>query len=102
MDDPDAVTVLDRTTGDDGKPRLRSVHTHPHCDGRRPFARVEILYDPETQYPIEISSYDWPAAGHSGELELAEKYVYDDLRFDARLTATDFDPKNPDYAFMRF
>ena len=99
--DPDAVTILDRTTGADGKPRLRSVHTHSHRDGR-PFARVEVLYDPETQYPIEISSYDWPEPGHAGELELAEKYAYDDVRFDASLTASDFDPKNPDYAFMRF
>jgi hypothetical protein len=102
MGDPDATTVLDRTTGLDGRPRLRSVHTHTRPDGRRPFARVEVLYDPETQYPIEISSYDWPAAGHSGELELAEKYAYDDLNFDASFTASDFDPKNPDYAFMRF
>ena len=35
-------------------------------------------------------------------LELAEKYAYDDLRFDAPLNAWDFDPKNPEYAFMRF
>ena len=100
--DPDAVTIVDRVTGADGKVRFRSVHTHAYPDGRRPFARVEVLYDPETQYPIEISSYDWPAAGQSGDLELAEKYAYDDLKCDASLTATDFDPKNPDYAFMRF
>ncbi len=99
--DPAAVTILDRTTGADGRPRLRSVHTHSNRDGR-PFARVEILYDPATQYPIEISSYDWPESGDTGDLELAEKYAYDEVRFDANLTASDFDPKNPDYAFMRF
>ncbi len=100
--DAEALTVLDRTTGPDGKPRLRSVHTHPRNDGRRPFARVEVLYDPETQYPIEIFSYDWPAPDHAGELELAERYAYEDLKLGAPLTAADFDPTNPDYAFMRF
>lgn len=102
VDDAEARTLLDRTTGPDGKPRLRSVHTHPRDDGRRPFARVEILYDPETQYPIQITSYDWPAAGEDDELELAEMYAYDDLKLDAPLSAADFDPSNPAYAFMRF
>lgn len=102
MDDPDATTTLDRTTDADGKAWLRSVHTHSVADGSRPFARVEVLYDPKTQFPLRISSYDWPAPGHSGELELAERYTYDDLKLDAPLSQTDFDPTNPDYAFMRF
>ena len=102
MNDPDAETILDRTTDPDGKTWLRSIHTHNVADGSRPFARVEVLYDPATQFPLRISSYDWPAPGHSGELELAERYAYDDLKLDAPLTQTDFDPTNPDYAFMRF
>ena len=73
------------------------------ADGSRPFARVEILYDPVTQYPIKISSFDWPAPGHAGEFDLAERFGYSDINFDAVLTAyADFDPANPDYAFMRF
>jgi hypothetical protein len=100
--DDDAQTILDRITGPDGKPRYRSIHTHPLCDGRRPFARVEVLYDPETQYPIQITSYDWPAPGRTGDLELAERYIYEDLKLGVPLTAADFDPTNPDYAFMRF
>ncbi|WP_435007365.1 DUF1571 domain-containing protein [Tundrisphaera lichenicola] len=100
--DPDAETIVDRTTGPDGRPRLRSTHIHHRADGSRPFAKVVVLYDPETRIPIQISSYDWPASGGSGELELAERYTYDDLRLDATLTYSDFDPKNPDYAFMRF
>ena len=100
--DPHAQTIVDRTTGPDGRPRLRSTHIHGRDDGSRPFAKVVVLYDPETRIPIQISSYDWPASGGGGELELAERYTYDDLRLDATLTASDFDPKNPDYAFMRF
>ena len=74
LDDPDAVTILDRTTDAEGRPWLRSVHTHPHFDHRRPFARVEVLYDPETRLPLQIENYDWPEPGHQGELLLAERY----------------------------
>jgi len=102
MGDADAGTVLDRTTDAEGRAWLRSVHTHNLPNGTRPFARVEVLYDTETQYPLQISSYDWPGPGHSGDLELAERYRYDNLKLDAPLTATDFDPANPDYAFLRY
>jgi Protein of unknown function (DUF1571) len=102
MGDADAETTLDRTTDSEGRAWLRSVHTHSQANGTRPFARVEVLYDPVTHYPLRISSYDWPTPGHSGELELAERYAYDDLKLNAPLTATDFDPANPEYAFMRY
>jgi Protein of unknown function (DUF1571) len=102
MGDADATTTLDRTTDDEGRAWLRSVHTHGVADGSRPFVRVEVLYDPINQFPLRISSYDWPAPGRSGELELAERYAYDDLKLDAPLSAADFDLANPDYAFMRF
>lgn len=102
IDDPDARTVIDRTTDDEGRIWLRSVHTHGVADGSRPFARVEVLYDPATQFPLRISSYDWPSPGHVGELDLAERYAYEDLKIDAPLTAADFDPANPAYAFMRY
>ena len=62
-----------------------------------------MLYDPDTLYPVHISSFDWPAsADQAGELELAERYVYDDVRFDPAPSAIDFDPANPAYAFQRF
>ncbi len=102
MGDDDATTTLDRTTGLDGRPLLRSVHTHSKPDDGRPFAHVEVLYDPETQIPFQISSFDWPDPNHSGPLDLAEQYTYDDLKLNAPLTAADFDPTNPEYAFMRF
>ena len=102
LDDPDAETILDRVTDANGRPWLRSLHTHPHCDGRRPFARVEILYDPETRLPLRIDNYDWPAPGHEGELLLAERYIYEDVDLGAVLTGLDFDPANPAYAFRRY
>ena len=101
LKDPEAVTILDRTTDEQGRPWLRSVHTHPHANPDRPFARVEVLYDPETLIPVDIRNYDWPEPGHLGELALAEHYRYEDLNLNADLSALDFDPANPDYAFRR-
>ncbi len=102
MGDADAQTIIDRTTDAEGRTWLRSIHTHGVADGSRPFARVEVLYDLSTQFPLRISSYDWPAPGHVGELKLAERYAYDDLKLDAPLTSADFDPANPEYAFLRY
>ncbi len=102
LGDPEAVTVLDRTTDADGRSYLRSLHLHPHPAPDRPFARVEVLYDPETRFPIQVTNFDWPEPGHQGELPLAERYRYDDLDLDASLSALDFDPANPAYAFHRY
>jgi hypothetical protein len=102
LTDLDAVTILDRTTDSAGRPRLRSLHTHPHQKPDRPFARIEVLYDPGTWLPLQITSFDWPAPDQTGDLELAERYAYDDLQLDAPLDDLDFDPANPDYAFTRF
>jgi hypothetical protein len=100
--DPHAQTTLDRYTDTEGRLWLRSIHTHSVNDGSRPFTKVEILYDASTQFPLRIASYDWPAPGQTGELELAERYAYDDLNLDPHLTPADFDPANPEYAFMRY
>ena len=102
LQDPEAVTILDRTEGPDGRPLLRSVHTHPNRTPDRPFARVEVLYDPETWLPVQISNYDWPEPDRPDELPLAEEYAYRDLDLDADLGHLDFDPANPEYAFQRF
>ena len=61
-----------------------------------------VLYDPETFFPVEISNFDWPTPGHEGTLLLAEHYSYENLNFDVPLSALDFDPANPDYAFHRY
>jgi hypothetical protein len=100
--DPEAVTILDRATGPNGQPVLRSFHEHPHYQPDRPFARVEVLYDPETFLPIQITSFDWPSPDDPGHFPLAERYTYENLNLDAKLSDLDFDPANPAYAFHRF
>lgn len=102
LDDEEAVTILDRTTDSQGNPVLRSVHSHPTRNDARPFQRVEVLYDPETFIPCQITSYDWPEPGDGDSPRLAEKYAYDDVDLDAPLNNADFDPANPEYAFTRF
>jgi hypothetical protein len=101
LEDPEAVTILDRTTGPDGRPLLRSIHLHEHPNPSRPFARIEVLYDPATHFPVQISSYDWPQPGAAGE-PLVERYAYHGLVLDPPLTALDFDPANPAYEFLRY
>lgn len=102
LGEAEAATVLDRVTLDDGRTFLRSTHEHSKRNDGRPFQHVVILYDPTTQVPCQIQSFDWAAPGDSGPLKLAERYAYDDLHLGAPLTPMDFDPRNPDYAFLRF
>jgi len=103
LDDADSRTSLDTIRDAEGRDWYRSIHTHSNPKSKRPFARVEVLYDPETRLPRRIDSYDWPAAGHDDEpLRLAERYAYDDLDLAAPLSDLDFDPANPEYAFSRF
>ncbi|MEO6811573.1 MAG: DUF1571 domain-containing protein [Isosphaeraceae bacterium] len=100
--DAEAVTILDQWADDEGRPWLRSIHTHPVQEPERPFAKVEVLYHPETKLPWRITSYDWPKAGDSGDLNLAEQYTYDDLHLGDSFSDLDFDPANSAYAFTRF
>ena len=102
LKDAEAVTILDRTTDEKGHPRLRSVHRHPTPHQDRPFAHVEVLYDPESRIPMQISNYEWGGPENRDQLLLAERYLYEDLDLDAKLTALDFDPANPAYAFHRY
>jgi len=96
------VTILERVPGPDGRSWLRSLHLHQRKVASRPFARVEVLYDPDHHLPMRITNYDWPEPGHTGELPLAERYCYENLKLDVALTSLDFDPANPDYGFRRF
>lgn len=105
LEDEEAGTVLDRVTDEQGRTYLRSVHTHPRYQPERPFAYVEVLYDPQTKLPVQITGYDWTAPGAPDDPEnriLGERYRYDDLTLDAPLTDRDFDPTHPDYNFKRF
>jgi hypothetical protein len=100
---PEARTILDRWTDQDGRHWLRSIHIHPEQTSERPFRRVEVLYHSETRLPLRFTAFDWPDAQSAGEdLLLGERYSYDDLCLNAPLSTIDFDPENPAYHFHRF
>ncbi len=103
LTDPGAATILDRPTDPDGRPWLRSRHEMDREQPARPFARVEVHYDPDSLLPRRFVGYEWPRPGDSpAEYPMAESYAYDDLDLDVTLTDLDFDPANPAYAFSRF
>ena len=101
LTDDDATTVMDWATDGEGRLRPRSIHGHSIRTEERPFARVIVLYDPDTLLPYEFLGYDWPE-GPDAALQLGERYVYDNVELDAGLADIDFDPANTDYAFTRF
>jgi hypothetical protein len=75
-----------------------------------PVYRKSITYiDKELSLPICVRSFGWPedgteAAGDVAALDeatLIEYYGYTDIKFESRLTDTDFDKGNSDYTFRR-
>lgn len=54
--------------------------------------RLVIDQDPESKLLVQIRIYDW-------DDQLFEYYGYENLKLDAGLTDSDFDPENPDYHF---
>ncbi len=68
----------------------------------RPFKRIDVLYDPESLFPLGSAITTGPPDGGDGVPPLAERYTYEDLVLDAPLTADDFDPANPAYEFLRY
>lgn len=103
LEDHEAGTALETAIESDGQTYLKSIHTHHIQNPERPFAYVEVLYDPQTRIPVRFTGYEWPESGvWNGERILGEQYTYRDINFDAALTDLDFDPANPAYEFKRF
>jgi len=51
LEEPEEVTILDRTMTPDGKRWLRSTHIHPQFRPGRPLAQSEIVYDLPRVFP---------------------------------------------------
>jgi hypothetical protein len=100
--DPEARTVLDWYTDEQGRRWARSIHERDGRDSGYPFPRAEVLYDPVTFIPHAFTGYDWPDSDAGPDSPLGEQYIYEDVVLNAPLDADDFDPSNPEYAFSRF
>ncbi|HEY2250706.1 MAG TPA: DUF1571 domain-containing protein [Planctomycetaceae bacterium] len=74
-----------------------------------PVYRKSITYiDKELSLPVCVRSFGWPEAGVEAadtaaldEATLIEYYGYTDIKFESRLTDSDFDKGNSGYTFRR-
>lgn len=63
------------------------------------FHRVEIFIDDEYQIPVRYAAFSWPTSP-GGDPPLLEEYTYLNMKLNVGLKPIDFDPNNPDYAFV--
>jgi hypothetical protein len=71
---------------------------NPRGNGDFKLAIARIWLDKKWNVPVRFESWEWPDETGK-EPELVEQYKYLQLKFNQGLTARDFDPKNPKYAF---
>jgi hypothetical protein len=56
--------------------------------------KIRLYLCPTLKLPLKVSIYD-------GSGKLVEDYEFHDLKINAGLSETDFEPHNPQYSFMR-
>lgn len=71
---------------------IEATHPVPRKNFRFNIARIFI--DNELRIPVAYAAYLWPSVP-GGEPELAEQYVYTDVKLNNGFTDADFDPENP-------
>jgi hypothetical protein len=77
---------------------VRVVITHPERSEDHDFYRAEIELDADKFSYLRYAAYDWPA--EKGQpAPLLEEYIYKDVTLNPGLTASDFDPQNPEYNY---
>lgn len=67
---------------------------HPELE----FYQAQVFIDDEFNLPIRYIAYDWPKRNGQPS-EVIEEYNYVDLKLNVGLSDSDFDPRNPQYAF---
>ena len=104
---PHATTDRRPVTTDARRPPLRSARSTLHgvADGQPAVRQGRGPLRPRDPVPApDQQLFDWPAPGHDRGARNSPSSVR--LRrpqvLDAPLTAADFDPANPEYAFMRY
>ena len=70
---------------------------HPVAKPQFDFHRAQLFFDDEHKMPIRYVSWLWPSS--DGQPVLDEEYYYSNVKTNAGLTDSDFDPKNPIYKF---
>lgn len=75
---------------------IEVIHPTPRSNFR--FHKAHIFIDDELQLPIRYAAWDWPKKAGDQPM-LFEEYTYSNLKLNNGFTDTDFDTKNPAYAF---
>jgi hypothetical protein len=83
------------------RPCTLIISTHSAKKPEFLFYQVRLAIDTRLGLPIHFEAYDWPRQP-GAEPELVEEYTYADLRLNAGLDDSDFDPDNAAYAYGRF
>jgi len=71
---------------------------HPIARDHFRFHRARVYFDRQTQLPIRYQAWMWPQTP-GGDARLDEEYNYFKLQVNVGLSASDFDPDNPEYRF---
>ena len=72
--------------------------THPVRRDHFRFHRARVYFDNALNAPIRYQAWLWPSTP-GGKPVLDEEYNYFNLKVNVGLSATDFDPANPEYRF---
>jgi hypothetical protein len=72
--------------------------SHPVPRKEFKFHLLRLYIDEEMKIPIRWEQYDWPQQA-GGAPELVEEYTYLNVKLNNGFNDSDFDPRNPNYAF---
>lgn len=85
--------------GEFGQSECRIVEIiHPERRDHFRFYRARLYFDKELNMPIRYQAWLWPLTP-GGKPVLDEEYNYFNLKVNTGLSASDFDPDNPEYRF---
>jgi len=74
--------------------------THPVPRKNFRYHKALIYIDDEMNIPVRFEAYDWPKES-GGAPVLLEEYTYVNVKLNAGLSNSDFDPRNPNYKFHK-
>ena len=77
---------------------IQAIHPVPRKHFRYHLARIFI--DDELEMPVRFEAFLWPNK-KGGKPVLVEQYTYVNIKMNNGFTDKDFDPKNPQYKFVK-
>ncbi len=91
------LTLVNHGVGQEAGRRVRRIEgvwPRDRAKGYYSYRAIAVI-DAEWGLPVEVAIFDW-------DDRMVADYAYRDLRLNPGLSASDFDPANPDYSFPRW